>query len=120
MVTSATGAILVGLATIEVPRPTVHGPGLACRAEAILAVARTPRGRAIMVIVASVTHGLTLRSDACATARASATDAVLVLMATTCLPAALGAPTTMAARVPRLGTRARRASGPTARVGRPP
>lgn len=59
-----------------------------------------------MVIAKGAPYGLALRSDACASAGASAADVVLVLMAATCLPAALGPPTALTAGVPRLGTRA--------------
>lgn len=68
-----------------------------------------------MVKLKSATHGLTLRSDACATDGSSATDAFLVLMATTSLPTAVGATPAMTAGLPSLGARVRRPSGPTAR-----
>lgn len=68
-----------------------------------------------MVVVEGATHEVGLRGDACATARPGAADVVLVLMAATSLPAAIGPTTTLATGLRRLGARARRASGPTAR-----
>lgn len=69
-----------------------------------------------MLIAKGAAHGLAPRSDACATAGAGAADAVLVLVATSSLPTALGATAAVAAGLPSLGARARRTSGPTARL----
>lgn len=114
MVTSATGAILVVLPTVVVPRPSREGAGIAQLRQAVVAIPRPPLPRTVMVVVEGAPHGLPLRSDACATAGPSAADVVLVLVATASLPAALGAPTAMAAGLRRLGARARGAGGPPA------
>lgn len=78
-------------------------------------IARTSCGRTIMLIAKGATYGLSFRSDTSATAGTCAANVVLVLMATTSLPAALGATTALTTRLPSLSTCARRTGGPTAR-----
>lgn len=104
VVTSATGAVLMRLTSIVVPQPTIHRPKRAFVqvGEASPPIARAPCSRAVVVVAKSATYALGVGSDASAPAGASAADVVLVLMAAPRLPAAIGAPPTMTARLPSL------------------
>lgn len=114
MITSASGAILLRMTTIEILRSTFPKAKTTIVQKASLAVAWTPLSRTIMIIESSVTHALSFGSDASATDRTSASDAFLVPMTTTSLPAKIGTTSTMTTRIRCLSTCAQQPSSPFA------
>lgn len=115
MLTSATGAILMKLSTVEILRSTVPKATTPTFQQTGLTVTRTPLSRTIVVVEKCVAHTLSICSDACASDRPSAADTFLVPMTTTSLPTKIRTSTAMTTRIRSLCTCARKPSSPFAR-----